>query len=181
MSKTYAVVRVESGILEGVTLFEDREEAVAHGYNTFVKVSGDDSLMLDNADYDPYVRGVVRGYVMHWWTDDVDVWVTEPDITVGQVTTVVGEEGSGKTTAQQGDQDARPLCPFCRNGAIEGERYEAIVGQLGRDTIEAVLESIDFAAVEQLPLCPGFRSPPSPCPLTLQACHETHRHTEETS
>ncbi len=39
--------------------------------------------------------------------------------------------------------DDRPLCPFCRNGAIDGDRYEAIVGQLGRDTIEAVLESID--------------------------------------
>lgn len=35
-----------------------------------------------------------------------------------------------------------PTCPFCRDGVIDGEVYERIVGALGRNAIEATLEEI---------------------------------------
>lgn len=127
----FAVVRVESGLLEGVTLFKDREKALRFGRDQFERAT--DGVVEDHSpnlwchaqtndpDFDEEWGGIARGFVMHWETPDVDVWVTEPS----------------------GPVIDRPLCPFCRNGAIDGERYGAIVGQLGEATIEAVLESID--------------------------------------
>lgn len=88
----FAVVRVESGILEGVTLFEDREKALRFGKNQFEEATGfmsmaqaldldADQIKADDPDYNEEWGGIARGFGMHmhWWMEDADVWVTEPD------------------------------------------------------------------------------------------------------
>jgi hypothetical protein len=86
----FAVVRVESGILEGVTLFEDRKKALECGRDEFERMTGGfismamvqdcgaGEMLETEPDYDEEWGGVARGHVMHWLTDDVDVWVMEP-------------------------------------------------------------------------------------------------------
>lgn len=75
----FAVIHQVGGILEGVSLFEDREAAIAYGKQQWGRISGDDALMQGDQDYDPDTHGVARGYTMAWHGDSWDVWVTVPD------------------------------------------------------------------------------------------------------
>lgn len=74
----YVVVSGDSGLLQGLHLLADRDEALVKGRAEFTELSGSPSMEDDEEpDYDPEWGGVSRGYVMHWWTDDCDVWVVE--------------------------------------------------------------------------------------------------------
>ena len=71
----YVVIETRSGLLEGVEVFRDREEALRRGQAAW----GDAELgpNAEGEDIDPQWGGVARGYVMHWFDDDVDIWVVE--------------------------------------------------------------------------------------------------------
>ena len=88
-----AVIRLDQGILESLHLFEDRKEALRFGQAQFEELTGGKStlaqahditaseMLEDEPDYDARWGGIARGYIMHWSTDDDDVWVAEPEET----------------------------------------------------------------------------------------------------
>ena len=73
-----AVIETKAGILQAINLFGNEEEAVRFGRDQWLAEGRDDSLMMDNPDYDKTWGGVRRGYAMHWFTDHSDVWVVTP-------------------------------------------------------------------------------------------------------
>jgi len=86
----YVLVVVQSGLLDSVDLFETEEEALKAGQARWQEETGTPSMAEDRhcseeeqADiepgYQPEYGGVVRGYVMHWWSEEgnLDIWVVE--------------------------------------------------------------------------------------------------------
>ena len=73
----YIVIETADGILLNVTSHESRREALEVG-----KAAWGGKPLGDGAEgeaIDPAWGGVARTYVMHWFDDEDDVWVVEPN------------------------------------------------------------------------------------------------------
>ena len=74
-----AVIETKAGILEAINLFGNEEEAIQFGRDKWLAEGRDDDLMMDDPGYNAQWGGVSRVYVMHWFTDEDDVWVVSPE------------------------------------------------------------------------------------------------------
>jgi hypothetical protein len=86
-----AVVVIDGGLLETVTYFGDDElAALTFGRTQWRRGTDTDSMheyreisveamLQDDHDYNEMWGGVVRGYIMHWEKDDLEVIVTQAE------------------------------------------------------------------------------------------------------
>ncbi len=74
-----AVIEVGDGLLRDFELFGNEEEALKRGQEMWLEhEQPGESEMMDDPGFDEEWGGVSRGYRMHWFNDDHDVWVLTP-------------------------------------------------------------------------------------------------------
>ncbi len=77
----FVVIEVSDGLLDNVRVFKGRTTALTAGILAwrYSHPPDEECEMKDDPDYDESWGGVVRGFVMHWFAADEDVWVQEVD------------------------------------------------------------------------------------------------------
>lgn len=74
-----AVIEVGDGLLRDFELFGNEEEALKRGQEMWLEhEQPSEGEMMDDPGFNEEWGGVSRGYRMHWFTDDHDVWVVTP-------------------------------------------------------------------------------------------------------
>ena len=74
--KILAVIEVGDGLLREVELFQSKEAALKRGKELWLEHERPgEGGMMDDPGFDEEWGGVSRGYTMHWFNDEHDVWV----------------------------------------------------------------------------------------------------------
>lgn len=74
-----AVIHSDGGILEGIELFGNEEEALKRGNELWSENHISRADISSDPDYSLTWEGIEgRGYRIHWYNDESDVWVTTP-------------------------------------------------------------------------------------------------------
>ena len=75
MRDMFVIITVDSGILEDVHILQTRRDALSYGQTRWQVFGRGEGEMRDDPGFDTRWGGITRGYVMHWFSDDTDVWI----------------------------------------------------------------------------------------------------------